>query len=304
MPSDAQIRAEAPPTSALESAVGKSVWSYWPIALLAAVVAALYGSVLPGLVKQWYADPEYSHGFLVPVVSAYALWTMRERLRTLRPKPAVSFGGVALIASLMLLFLGSLGAELFLTRVSLLATITALVLYFGGWTLLQAIAFPLGFLLLAIPLPAILYNQIVFPLQLLASQLATGCLDTAHVVPILREGNVLILPNTTLEVVEACSGIRSLMSLITLAVAYGFLTEKSIAIRWLLALGMVPVAIFTNSVRVMSTATITYYWGVEAAEGFTHTFSGLAIFIAATFLMIGLHAALRKTWKTLHWERA
>lgn len=281
-----------------------SVRAWWPVGLLAAGVIVLYAQVIAGLFSQWYDNPEYSHGFLVPLVSAYVIWMNRERLRSIEPRPATFMGVAVIVGALMLLFLGSLGAELFLTRISLLGTITGLVIYFGGWHLVRALTFPLAFLLLAIPLPALIYNEIVFPLQLLASRLATGCLDISHSMPVLREGNVLILPNSTLEVVEACSGIRSLMSLITLAAGYAYLVEKNLTIRTLVVIGMIPVAIIANSSRVMITALVTYYMSPAAAEGITHALSGLAIFVAATFLMISLHAVLRKMWTRFAWGRA
>src|SRR5262249_9749287 len=157
-----------------------------------------------------------SHGFFVPLFSSYLIWRRRDALAQM-PARSSWWGMICVLGSLGLLFLGSLGAELFLTRVGLVGTIVGLVWFFFGAAMVRALAFPLAFLLLMIPLPAIIYNEIVFPLQLLASRFATGCLQQVHAFPVLREGNLLILPNHTLEVVEACSGIRSLMSLTALA---------------------------------------------------------------------------------------
>jgi exosortase len=281
------------------SAAGGSILARWPLMVLVASVAVLYAPVLDRLVRQWYSDPEYSHGFLVPVISGFVLWRKRDLISKIPSQPSAVLGVVTVLVALVLLFLGSLGAELFLTRISLILIVVGLTLYFQGFPLLRALSFPIGFLLLAIPLPALIYNQIVFPLQLFASQLATGILDVTHAMPILREGNVLILPNTTLEVVEACSGIRSLMSLTTLAIGYGYLVEKSIPIRCLLAIGTVPVAVIANGTRVMVTALLSYYVNPKAAEGLTHEFSGIVIFIVATLMMLVLHATLvraRNLW--------
>jgi exosortase len=253
------------------------------------VALFLYKSVLPELISDWYNSPEYSHGFLVPLISAYVIWKRRAKLKQLERQPSMVAGFSLALFALFLLVVGSLGAELFLTRISIVVLIMASILYFWGMRLLKELAFPVSFLLLAIPLPAIIYNQIVFPLQLLASQLATGILDITRAMPILREGNVLILPNTTLEVVEACSGIRSLMSLLTLSIAYGYLIEKDILVRWLLVLSMIPVAIAANSARVMATALMAYYVSPSASEGLTHEASGIVIFVIATLMMVGLH---------------
>ena len=261
----------------------------WQGALLVAVLLALYAPVLYRLVRQWWTDPDYSHGFLVPLLSAYLIWQRRDKLAEVARKPS-NWGLLVVLGSLGLLFLGSLGAELFLTRISIIGTICGLIAYFSGWKLLRAMAFPLAFLLFAIPIPVIIYNEIVFPLQFIASRFATGCLEMLNLFPIMREGNVLIMPGMRLEVVEACSGIRSLMSLLALAAGYGYLAEKSVAVRWFLFLAMVPLAIVSNGTRVMITALMTNYIGPKAAEGFMHEFSGWVIFVVATALFLGLHS--------------
>jgi exosortase len=261
----------------------------WQGALLVTVLLALYAPVLVHLVRQWWTDPDYSHGFLVPLLSAYLIWQRRDKLAAVARKPS-NWGVLVVLGSLGLLFLGSLGAELFLTRISIIGTICGLIAYFSGWKLLRAMAFPLAFLLFAVPIPVIIYNEIVFPLQFVASRFATSCLETLNLFPIMREGNVLIMPGMRLQVVEACSGIRSLMSLLALAAGYGYLAEKSTVVRWFLFLAMVPLAIVSNGTRVMITALMTNYIGPKAAEGFMHEFSGWVIFVVATALFLGLHS--------------
>ena len=272
----------------------------WQGALLVAVLLALYAPVLVRLVKQWYIDPDYSHGFLVPFLSAYLIWQRRSSLAEVVRRPS-NWGLLLVLGSLGLLFLGSLGAELFLTRISIIVTICGLIVYFSGWRLLRAMAFPLAFLLFAVPIPALIYNEIVFPLQFIASRFATNCLEMLNLFPIMREGNVLIMPGMRLEVVEACSGIRSLMSLLALAAGYGYLAEKSVAVRWFLFLSMVPLAIISNGTRVMITALMTNYIGPQAAEGFMHEFSGWVIFVVATALFLGLHSLTVVVRKKLGW---
>jgi exosortase len=167
-----------------------------------------------------------------------------------------------------------------------------IILFLALWKMRLAVSLPLAFLILMIPLPVLIYNQITFPLQLLASRFATFWLELVGV-PVLREGNVLILPNYSLEVVEACSGIRSLMTLLTLAIAYGYLVERRRWVRYALAILMVPIAIVSNAIRIMGTGVLTFHFGPKAAEGFFHEFSGWIIFLAALVLMFFCHWILR-----------
>jgi len=266
-------------------------WGVWG-GVLSILTLLLYGPILKSLILNWWQDPNYGHGFLVPVFAGYVLWRERPRLARIALKPS-NFGLVVMLGAIGLLLLGSLGAELFTTRFSLLVLIAGAVLFIAGWKMLRAISFPLGFLILMIPIPVLIYNQITFPLQLLASRFATFWLQLVNV-PVLREGNLIILPNYTLEVVEACSGIRSLMTLITLAVAYGYLMNDRRWLRWLLALLMIPIAIVSNAIRIMGAGLLTYHFGPEMAEGFFHEFSGWVIFVAALVLMFCCHWLLRK----------
>jgi exosortase len=273
----------------------------WQGLLLVGVLFALYAPVLRILVGQWYSDADYSHGFLVPFLSAYLIWQRRDKLRQIPRHP--SLWGMAIVVGAMgLLFLGSLGAELFLARFSLLCTICGLVVYFCGGAMLRAMAFPMAFLLFAIPIPVVVYNEIVFPLQFVASRFATWTLETLNLFPILREGNVLILPGMQLEVVEACSGIRSLMSLLALAAGFGYVVERSAVARWILFIAMVPLAIVSNGTRVMITAIMANYMGPKAAEGFMHEFSGWVIFVVATVLFLAFYTLMTKVRKMMGWS--
>jgi len=272
----------------------------WQGLLLVAVLTLLYAPVVKLLVWQWYNDPDYGHGFLVPLLSAYLIWARRDNLRQIVRRPS-AWGMAVVLGSMGFLFLGSLGAENSLSRLSILGTICGLIVYFAGWAMLRALTFPLAFLLFAIPFPAVVYNEIVFPLQFLASKFATRVLEMLGLFPVMREGNVLVLPQMRLEVVEACSGIRSLMSLLALAAGYGYVVERSVAVRWLLVIAMVPLAIVSNGTRVMITAIMAHYIGPEAAQGFMHEFSGWVIFVVATILFLGLHSVITFVRKKLGW---
>lgn len=301
---DSEVKAAS--TEGKFSAMLHSLWQTikpfgWPGVLLVAVLVALYAPVLARLVLQWSKDADYSHGFLVPLLSGFLIWQRRDKLALVPRKPAAVGGMIIVLAGMGLLFVGSLGAELFLSRISILVTICGLIVYFCGLPLLRALAFPLAFLLFAIPIPVLIYNEIVFPLQFLASRLATSTLETLNIFPIMREGNVIILPNMKLEVVEACSGIRSLMSLLALAAGYGYLAERSTWVRWFMFFAMVPLAIVSNATRVMITALMAYYIGPGAAEGFMHEFSGWVIFVVATALFLGLHSLTVVVRKKMGW---
>ena len=247
--------------------------------LLALCFGALYWTVIIKLVHDWTINENYSHGFLIPPLVGYLIWQRREHL--LAEPPSSSVLGLVLVGlSTGVLLAGILGAELFLTRAAMLGTIVGGVLFILGWRYLRVLAFPLALLLLMIPIPAILFNQIVFPLQLVASRFG-GAVVAATGIPVLREGNVIVLANTTLEVAEACSGIRSLVSLLTLAIVYGYFSDRRNAVRVALSLCAVPVAILTNGLRVAGTGIAAHFYGAAAAQGFFHTFSGWLVFLAA-----------------------
>jgi exosortase len=286
VPTDPEISRPAPALPAL--------LPWWQVAVLAAFSLWLYARTLVHLISQWWHDPNFSHGFFVPLFSAFVIWQERDRLRRIQAKP--SWSGLLLIAfALCVLIAGQLGAELFLARVSLIFLAAGLILLFLGWKYLGALAFPLAFLFLMIPIPAIIFNQITFPLQLLASRVAAAILPLFSV-PILREGNVIVLPSMALEVAEACSGIRSLMSLVTLAIIYGYLIEKRVAIRWLLAIAAIPIAVAANSARIIGTGLLVQYWDPDKAEGFFHLFSGWLIFVVSLVMLYLLHGLTRLLW--------
>jgi exosortase len=266
----------------------------WQTALIAALLLWLYYPTLIHLVGQWWTDPNFSHGFFVPLFSAFVVWQERSRLARLSPQP--SWWGLLLIGlGLCVLIVGQLGAELFLSRLSLLIVLAGLIVLFLGWTLFRVLLFPWAFLLLMIPIPAIIFNQIAFPLQLLASKVASTTLPWMGV-PVLREGNVIILPAMALEVADACSGIRSLMSLTTLAVIYGYLMERKVGPRLLLALASVPIAVIANSLRVVGTGLLVQYWDPDKAQGFFHEFQGWLMFVASLAMLFLLHRTVRFFW--------
>ncbi len=269
----------------------------WQGVALLLLIAWLYASILARLFLQWVGparDPNFEHGIFVPLFALFVLWQERKKLSVIAAAP--SWAGLPLVAlSLLMLVLGVLGAELFFSRVSLLILLAGLILLFQGWTFFRAVLFPWAFLILMIPIPALILQQVTFPLQLLAAKLATALLELAGV-PVLRQGNVIVLASMPLNVAEACSGIRSLLTLVTLAIIYGYLMETRMWVRVVLALSAVPIAVAANSFRIFGTGLLVQYWDPDKAEGFFHAFSGWLIFVVALIMMFAVHRAISLIW--------
>ena len=259
-----------------------------------ALIILVYFPILRHLVEQWSTDEDVGHGFFVPVVAAYIAWTRRAELEKLEWKPA--WWGVAVIVYGGLQgYVGSLGAELFLQRTAVLITLLGMLLVLGGTRLVKALAFPLALLPFMIPFPQVIYNAITFPLQLFASQVAEvvlGWLD----IPVLRDGNVLTLASQTLSVVEACSGIRSLMSLTFLSLVYAYFFDKKVWMRWALLIGTIPIAILANAGRVAITGIISEKVSPDLAHGFFHSLEGWIIFLIAFVMLLALHFTINRVY--------
>lgn len=269
----------------------------WQGIALLLLLAWLYASILAHLFLQWVgprSDPNFQHGIFVPIFALFVLWQDRKRLQAIASAP--SWTGLPLAyLSLFLLVVGVLGADIFLPRVSLLLLLAALIILFQGWTFFRAVLFPWAFLILMIPIPALIINRVTFPLQLLASKLAFGLLELVHV-PVLREGNLLTLAAMQLDVAEACSGIRSLLTLVTLAIIYGYLMEPRKWVRVVLAVAAVPIAVAANSFRVFGTGLLVQYGHAEQAEGFYHALSGMLIFAVALIMLFAVHRLISLIW--------
>lgn len=266
-------------------------WTWAAAAAAVAAFAVLFWPVVSGLVSHWAHDDSYSHGFLVAPVAAWFAWERRHRAAAAPVRPS-GWGLAAAAASLLLLLAGLAASELFLTRIALIGVLASSVLFLLGWTQLRIMAFPLAFLLLMVPLPALVFNQIAFPLQLVASRFGELAMTTLQI-PVLREGNVIVLPEARLEVVEACSGIRSLFSLLAVGIVYGYFSDPRPPARVALAAATVPIAIVANGLRVAGTGVAAHLYGAAAAEGFFHAFSGWLVFACAFGLLVAVGAALR-----------
>ena len=284
--------------SAAAAALGETSarFAQWTqFAALGVLIGLLYHGILANLASQWWNDPDFSHGFFIPMFSGLVIWLMRRQLLSLNPAP--SWSGLLIVAgALITLVVGVLGAELFLSRSSLILLLAGIVVLFFGWRVFGVTLFPWAVLFLMIPIPAILYNQLTFPLQFLASKFATGLLSLAGV-PVLREGNVIRLPAMSLEVVEACSGIRSLISLTSLAVVFAYFLEVRIWKRVALVIAAIPIAVAANGLRIMGTGLLVQYWDPDKAEGFFHEFSGWVIFLFSLVMLYAAHRLMNPRWR-------
>jgi exosortase len=262
------------------------------LVLLAIVVAVLftYWNVGAALVAQWAADQDYSHGFLIVPLAVWFAWRRRTALAAASPQPS-SVGLVVAAASLGLLAAGVAAAELFVARASFVGLVAGAILFLYGRAHLRILTFPVGLLLLMIPPPEIVFNQIALPLQLFASRVGEVTLRTAGV-PVLRDGNVLELVGMQLEVAEACSGIRSILALLAFALVLGELGGCSRRHRALLAAATLPIAIAANAGRVAVTGLAAHYWSPALAEGLLHSTSGLLVFATAVAVLVLVDRAL------------
>jgi exosortase len=261
-------------------------------ALIAILTAILYFPVIKDLVGDWWNDSDYTYAFLVPPFVAYVIWHGFDGYRKIEVRPN-HYGLPVLLAALLLLFIGKLGADYFISRFSLWILIVGLVLYLFGWRMLRSLAFPLSYLLLTIPLPGIIHNEITFPLQLFCSRAAASLIDLMGV-PVFREGNILKVPHYTVEVAQACSGIRSLLALVAMGIGYGYFAERRLWVRAALVALMIPIALFTNSLRIMAVSLLGYAVDPSWAEGFAHLFSGWVIFLLALVLLFLAHSLIER----------
>ncbi len=257
-------------------------------------IVGIYAGILQNLYLDWMNDPNYSHGLLVPIISGYFIWQERDKLGKLEVKPATS-GILLIIFALLVLFAGVAAQEYFSKRASLVFLLAGIILFLMGWRWLKALALPVGFLFFMIPLPYIVYDALAFPLKLFVAKFSVISLKLMGVV-VWREGNIIMFPQTVLEVADACSGLRSLMSLLALGVALAVLSQDKTSRRVVLVLLTVPIAILTNMIRVIGTGFLAQYYGAAAAEGFFHEFAGMGVFVLAMVMLFVCSGVLRKIW--------
>ncbi|MGB6944636.1 MAG: exosortase/archaeosortase family protein [Bryobacteraceae bacterium] len=260
-----------------------------PIAAI--LLIACYAPLLAGLARQWASNPDMSHGFFVLPVVAFVVWRRRGELAAITPVTNWWGLGIAVWGAVQML-LGTLAAQVFVARTAFLVSLTGAVLFVGGTRALRALAFPLLLFLFLFPIPAIVYARVTLPLQIFASTGAETVLNWIGI-PVLRDGNILELPHERLSVVEACSGIRSLLSLSFLSLVYAYFFDKRVEMRWVLLAATVPIAIAANAARVTLMGVLSEY-RAGLAHGAFHLFEGWVLFVVALGLLVTVHQLLRR----------
>jgi len=258
---------------------------------LSVILGLLYWPIMRDLAAQWWDDANYNHGFLIPLFSAFLVWRERARLAAIPPS-ASALGLPVLLGGIALLVLGDIGAENFLMRSSLIVILAGLILFLAGRGIFRAVLFPLGYLLFMIPLPGMLFYAITFPLQRIAAEQAAWALDLLGV-PVLLDGNIIHLSQISLGVTEACSGIRSLISLLAGAAAWAYLMLPAGWLSVLFVASAVPITIVANSARVVATGLIGQWFGVEYASGFFHEFAGWVVYLFAFACLILVYGLIQ-----------
>ncbi len=275
----------------------------------------MYAAVLSKLGYDWWADDNYSHGLLVPFVIAYAVWHRSGRLKTAADDSGGILGWCMMGFAGVMLLGGSLASVLVVQRLSLVLMLAGVIVCYFGTRVLRLLSMPFLLLLLAVPIPQLLFNKIAFPLQLAASRVADVTIRMFGIAA-ERTGNVIEIPSrgtgemVSLEVVEACSGIRSLMTLITISLLLGYFTgdgreanhddqvspirDPDVQRTALLMAAAVPVALLTNAGRVVGTGMIAHFFGPEAVEGWWHDISGSLVFLTALLVLFGSNIVLKR----------
>ena len=239
---------------------------------------------------QWATDENMGHGFFVPVLAGYIAWQRRDVLLAIPRKPN-GWGLFLVVFAALEALAATLGAELFTARLGFVIALFGVVLYLGGTRWVKALLFPLLLLVFMIPIPAIIYAALTLKLQMLASQLGEMFISAAGI-PVLRAGNTLTLPSQTLDIAEACSGIRSLLSLAFLSLVYTYFADKRVWMRWAL-LGMtIPIAIVANGIRVGLTGILSEV-NTRLAQGLYHETEGFIVFMVALVALLMSHAFIK-----------
>jgi exosortase len=274
---------------------GSLAWAQrekWPVVVTVGLVTLVYLASFRQLISDWLTDANYAHGFFVPIGFVWLLWQRRGRLASAEIAPR-TWGLALVLLGALQLALGTLGAEHFVAESSLLVMLSGVTIYLAGLQVFRILAFPIAWLLFMIPLPATIFYALVIPLQLLVSRLASGIFDLLGV-PNVCEGNVIHLLNYSMGVAEACSGIRSLISLLALAVFAGHVVSTSNLARWIAALSVLPIAVGMNVLRVVAAGLIGNYVDPRRAEGLAHTALGSLLFFGAMALLVAELLILRR----------
>lgn len=262
------------------------------IALIATALAGLYYPVLVLMIQDWSQNDNYSHGFFIPLISGCMVYGLREQLKRIELQP-VNWGGLILLLGLTQLYIAKVGSEYFLQRSSLVVVLVGMTLFLVGKPATLKLLGPITYLFFMIPLPAIVWNKFAFPMQLFSSTVTAKVIQFIGI-PVFREGNVLHLAQTTLEVIDACSGLRSLTTMFALSAAFAWFSALSTGKKWVLFLAAAPIAILANIVRLAGTAALASKYGDQVAQGFLHDFSGIFTFLVGLTLLVFVNMLMQR----------
>ena len=262
------------------------------LAVLASAFLALYFPFILTMEYDWRTNDNFSHGYFIPVIAGYMIYWRREEFTKYVFSPS-NWGIIFVGLGLLQLLIAKIGTEYFLQRTSMIIVLFGIALFLFGKSITKKLSFPLIYLIFMIPIPAIIWNSFAFPMQLFASSI-TETVIRAFGIPVYREGNIINLAETTLEVVDACSGLRSLTSMLALSAAISYFSNLPIARKWIIFLSAVPIAIFVNIVRLTATAALASRYGSEVAQGFLHDFSGWLTFVVGLAMLLGINTLLTR----------
>lgn len=262
------------------------------IILLPIGFLCVYLPTLKGLVSQWLESEDYSHGLLIMPMAAYLIWQKRSELKKIDISPEWRALALVLI-SILIFILGELGAELFTTRMSMIGMIFGLVWFLCGTAMLEALIFPLVLLFLMIPLPGLIHRNLTFPLQLFSSTWSVYLLKALQI-SACREGNIIDIGTTQLQVVEACSGLRFIFPLFTLGMLLAYFSQRIWWKRLSLAAAAIPISVLANVVRITGAGMTAVNWGSDAAKNFFHGFSGWFVFMTYSLFYVLLNCMLHR----------
>ena len=256
--------------------------------LIVVLLIYIYYPTLAVLVSDWSTNPDYSHGFIIPFITLYMVWDVRKELACDRIEQ--SFWGFGfLFMGVALQVVAKVGSEHFLTGVSMIIVLWGLILYLGGAHIAKLLAVPVAYLFFMIPLPSIIWNKFSLVLKLYATEISVFLIKLTGHIALMQEGNIIHLSNGTLEVADACSGLRSLISMLAIGVLIAVISRYSLWKRWALVVSAIPIAIIANIIRLVILVFIADRYGFGVAEGFLHTFSGLLVFAIGVAMLSGVH---------------
>ncbi len=266
---------------------------YYQVAVIGLGFFLLYFPFLQTMVNDWATNPNYSHGYLIPFISIWLVYSLKNRVSEIKPHPS-NWGVLIIVLACLQLIVAKIGSEYFLQRTSIILLFLGICLYLYGIKITRILLIPIIYLIFMIPIPVIVWNKIAFPLQIFASYL-TEIVIRLFGMPIFREGNIITLPSITLEVVDACSGIRSLTTMMALSIPFAFFIPSGKAKKIILFLSSIPIAIIANIIRLTTTAFLSSLFGEVFAQGFLHEFSGMLTFILGLFMLFLIQTLLTRS---------